>query len=167
VNANSIAGELYGSSTLQDALINHFEYKLEHLLKWEDRNSMWFSLEARVPFLDHRLVEFTMTIPAHIKRPPGSTTKHLLKKGVEPLLPNDIIYRKKQGFDAPIKEWMRNQWFEYTTSTIMNSPLVVNRILDGNFISYMLEYHRAGKGKFARPIFAILNLCLWHKRYVA
>ena len=61
---NSIAGGLYNSRSLNKALVDHFEYKLEHLLKWEDRNSMWFSLEARVPFLDYRLVEHTLASPS-------------------------------------------------------------------------------------------------------
>ena len=56
--------ELHDARSLRRALLNHFEYKLEHLLKWEDRNSMWFSLEARVPFLDHRLVEKTLVSPS-------------------------------------------------------------------------------------------------------
>ena len=55
-----IADELYGFKFIARCILNHFEYKLEHLLKWEDRNSMWFSMEARVPFLDYRLVERTL-----------------------------------------------------------------------------------------------------------
>ncbi|MBS1537285.1 MAG: asparagine synthase (glutamine-hydrolyzing) [Bacteroidetes bacterium] len=137
----------------------------ELLLMRVDKMTMAHSLEARVPFLDHRLVEFSMTIPANIKLPIGATTKHLLKKGVEQILPKDIIYRKKQGFDAPIKEWLRNQWYDYTKSIIFNSHLVKSGMLDANFIQFMLDFHRAGRGKFARPIFAILNLCLWHKRF--
>jgi len=57
--SNSIASTLYSSASLHEALLDHFEYKLEHLLKWEDKNSMWFSIEARTPFLDYRLVEKT------------------------------------------------------------------------------------------------------------
>lgn len=138
----------------------------ELLLMRVDKMGMAHSLEARVPFLDHRLVEFTMTIPANIKLPPGATTKHLLKKGVESILPNDIIYRKKQGFDAPVKEWLRKQWAGYSESTILGSRLVSDGILNKNFIRYLMDMHLAGKGKFDRPIFALLNLCLWHKRFI-
>jgi asparagine synthase (glutamine-hydrolysing) len=138
----------------------------ELLLMRVDKMTMAHSLEARVPFLDHRLVEFSMTIPAAMKLPHGATTKYLLKKGVEQILPNEIIYRKKQGFDAPIKEWLRKQWAEYTMSVIFNSQLVKDGILNRRFVQFMFDYHIAGKGKFARPIFALLNLCLWHKRYI-
>jgi asparagine synthase (glutamine-hydrolysing) len=70
---NCISGNLYSSANLHESLIDHFEYKLEHLLKWEDRNSMWFSLEAREPFLDYRLVERMLALSATdvIKRVSG------------------------------------------------------------------------------------------------
>ena len=75
----TIAGNLYASKSLHDALLDHFEYKLEHLLKWEDRNSMWFSLESRVPFLDYRLVERTLALPgSDVIR--NGTTKHILRQ---------------------------------------------------------------------------------------
>ena len=63
--SDSVAKTIYASDSLENALLDHFEYKLEHLLKWEDRNSMRFSLEARVPFLDHHLIEDQMVIWGH------------------------------------------------------------------------------------------------------
>ena len=86
---NSIAGNLYAANSLNEALLNHFEYKLEHLLKWEDRNSMAFSLEARVPFLDHHLVEATLSVDGGeiIKK---GMTKHLLRESMRGVLPKKL-----------------------------------------------------------------------------
>ena len=138
----------------------------ELLLMRVDKMTMAHSLEARVPFLDHRLVEFTMTIPAHIKRPPGSTTKHLLKKGVEPLLPNDIIYRKKQGFAAPMAEWLRGSWYQFAEEILLNSDLAKSGIFNIDFIQHMLHIHKTGKKNMGKPLYSLLNLALWHKRFL-
>ena len=92
-NTNSIAGNLYNSAGLSDALIDHFEYKLEHLLKWEDRNSMWFSLEARVPFLDYRLVEKTLATSGELIIKKGMT-KYLLRESMKDILPEKIRTEK-------------------------------------------------------------------------
>ncbi|MCK4699506.1 MAG: asparagine synthase (glutamine-hydrolyzing), partial [Bacteroidales bacterium] len=86
---NQVAGNIYSSDSLNDALFNHFEYKLEHLLKWEDRNSMWFSLESRVPFLDHRLVEKTLAINSDMIINKG-ITKYILREALKGTLPEKI-----------------------------------------------------------------------------
>jgi asparagine synthase (glutamine-hydrolysing) len=92
---NSIARDLYDSKSLNDALIDHFKYKLEHLLKWEDRNSMWFSLEARVPFLDYRLVEKTLATSSDLIIKKG-ITKHNFKRIDERDAPGKDTQQKRQ-----------------------------------------------------------------------
>lgn len=96
-----IKNKLYNPRSLNQSLVQHFEYKLEHLLKWEDHNSMWHSLESRVPFLDHNLVERTLTLPAEkiINR---ATTKYFLRQALKGILPEKIRNRRdKIGFGTP------------------------------------------------------------------
>jgi asparagine synthase (glutamine-hydrolysing) len=146
-------------------------YELAHrlpelLLMRVDKMTMANSIEARVPFLDHRLVEFTMTIPRSIKIPNPGVTKHLLKKAVESILPSDIIYRPKQGFAAPMPEWFRGPWYSYCESTLLNSPLVKQSIFDGDAIKSLLAAHKSGKRNFGKSLYALVNLALWHRRFI-
>jgi asparagine synthase (glutamine-hydrolysing) len=137
----------------------------ELLLMRVDKIGMSHSIEARVPFLDHRLVEFTMSIPPEIKIPDKKSTKIILKKAVDSILPNEIIYRKKQGFAAPVNEWMRNQWYDYTYNEIMNSHFVKDRIFDKNHLEKMFNLHKSGKKNIGAQLFSLLMLSLWHKKF--
>lgn len=139
----------------------------ELLLMRVDKIGMAHSIEARVPFLDHRIVEFTMSIPARLKMPDNKTTKYLLKKAVEPILPHNIIYRKKQGFWAPVNEWLRNQWADYAEQNILNSAFAKENILDKQYLANLLKNHRSGKTNSGFAIYTILNLNLWHKKFFA
>jgi asparagine synthase (glutamine-hydrolysing) len=96
-------------STLNSALyFNTFVYGLEELLHYADRNSMAHAVEVRLPFLNHQLVEFLFTLPAHLKIKEG-WTKWLLRKAMEDILPKEIVWRKdKIGFEPPQKQWMQN-----------------------------------------------------------
>src|SRR5204863_6366184 len=88
--------------------VTHFDFKtlLPALLQVEDRVSMAHGLESRVPFLDHRIVEFAATMPADVKFKDG-TMKQVLKDAVRPLLPESILNRKdKMGFPLPLQEWL-------------------------------------------------------------
>ncbi len=119
---NIIAGELYGAKSLKEALINHFEYKLEHLLKWSDLNSMHFSLESRVPFLDYRLVEQTLSLQndAYIKK---GLTKYILRESMKGILPEKIRMRyDKVGFATPEDEWFREEFFQELIFDILKNP---------------------------------------------
>lgn len=167
VNANSIAGELYGSATLQDALINHFEYKLEHLLKWEDRNSMWFSLEARVPFLDHRLVERTLTMPDNMIIRDGMT-KHVLREAMKNRLPEPIRTRRdKIGFGTPHDEWFRTPAFQEYIKGIINSPSFASRgLLDVQKVQSMYEQHIRREGNHGKDIWKWLHLENWFNKFI-
>ncbi|MEK6754572.1 MAG: asparagine synthase (glutamine-hydrolyzing), partial [Bacteroidota bacterium] len=95
----------------------------ELLLMRVDKVSMATSVEARVPFLDHRLVEYSMTIPKEFKIK-GGEPKYILKKAVEGIIPKNIIYRKKQGFAAPVSEWLRSEWFAFMETRVLDGGLM-------------------------------------------
>ncbi|NJM16357.1 MAG: asparagine synthase (glutamine-hydrolyzing), partial [Bacteroidales bacterium] len=89
---STIDKQLYDPKTLNESLLDHFEFKLEHLLKWDDLNSMRFSIESRVPFLDHNLVELTLSLKPGQKIYRG-TTKYILRESVKDILPHKIYAR--------------------------------------------------------------------------
>ncbi|MCX7909744.1 MAG: asparagine synthase (glutamine-hydrolyzing) [Ignavibacteria bacterium] len=161
------------ANLLSDGNINFLQWVLfieisqrlpELLLMRVDKMGMANSIEARVPFLDYRLIEFTMSLPEQLKVPDGKTTKYLLKKAVEGILPNEIIYRKKQGFWAPINEWLRNEWFDFAQSKINNSNLF-KFLFNQSYIDSLLVSHKKGKGKNGFKIFTLLNLAIWYEKF--
>lgn len=166
-NSNSIVGNLYNSDNLNDALINHFEYKLEHLLKWEDRNSMAFSLEARVPFLDYRLVEKTLaTAPELIIR--KGITKILLRSSVNNILPEKILKRNdKIGFETPEVEWFKTPIWRNLVSEILTSNSFSERGLI-NPIEAIKTHNAYLSGKIidSKEIWKWVNLELWFREYI-
>ena len=153
--------------------IAYFEFRHrlpELLLMRMDKISMAHGLEARVPFLDHRLVEYTMTLPENVKVPrleyAGGETKHLLKRAVENVLPHDIIYRKKQGFAAPVNEWFRKPLKTYWESEVLSSRLVKDGIFDRKALESVMQRHASGKRNDGKSLYALLNLALWHKQFI-
>ncbi|MCK6693640.1 MAG: asparagine synthase (glutamine-hydrolyzing) [Thermoanaerobaculia bacterium] len=164
---NLIAGELYGSPSLQDALINHFEYKLEHLLKWEDRNSMWFSLEARVPFLDYRLVERTLSLPEDMIIREGMT-KHILREAMRGTLPEQIRMRRdKIGFETPEAEWFRTPVFQhYIKNLISSEPFISRGIMDVKKVQLLYNNHLERKANHSREIWKWIHLEKWYNQFI-
>ena len=162
---SDIAGELYGSNSLQEALINHFEYKLEHLLKWEDRNSMWFSIEARVPFLDYRLVERTLTLPDELIIHKGMT-KHVLREAMKGTLPEPIRMRRdKVGFETPEDEWFRTPLFEkYITDLFSSAAFSSRGLVAPEKVRDMYQKHLKREGNYSREIWKLIHLekCFHH-----
>jgi len=164
---NLITGELYGSASLQEALINHFEYKLEHLLKWEDRNSMWFSLEARVPFLDYRLVERTLTLPDEDIIRKGMT-KHVLREAMKGTLPEPIRMRRdKVGFETPEDEWFRTPVFQSYITNLIHSGAFANRgVMDVKKVRALYQKHLAREGNYSREIWKWIHLEKWYNQFI-
>lgn len=162
-NILELRNDINNPDFLQTILFLELRQRLaEILLMRVDKITMAHSLEARVPFLDHRIVEFAMSISPQNKLPDGKTTKYLLKKAVESVLPHDIIYRPKQGFAAPVNEWLSNQWFAYAENKLMNSSLVKNGILNKKYINRLLLQHRGGKNH-GQHLFSLLMLSIWHE----
>jgi asparagine synthase (glutamine-hydrolysing) len=109
----------------------------ELLLMRVDKMSMGVSLEARVPFLDHKFVELALSIPAQAKLGSGGT-KYLLKKAVRGLLPDDLIDRRKQGFSVPLPEWFNGALGE-TAHSELQGFCADTSFLDSNEVMKLLE----------------------------
>jgi len=155
-----------GSDQLTRMIGNEFRLRLPELLLMRvDKITMASSLEARVPFLDHDLVEFTMDIPAADKIK-GGAAKHLLKQAVAGLIPDDIIQRKKMGFAAPMKEWLRGDFGRAAGEEILASPLLSEIGADKDMIGRMIGDHRSGKRDAALLIWVLFNLTAWHAHWI-
>ncbi|SLM33138.1 Asparagine synthase (Glutamine-hydrolyzing) [Desulfamplus magnetovallimortis] len=115
INKSIIFNKFFDASDLNQSLVRHFQFKLEHLLRMEDRNSMAFSLEARVPYLDHRLIEFLLGVSPYLKIKDGET-KYLQKKALSDYTTSEITNRKdKIGFGTPGEAWMKDiKWQKIT-----------------------------------------------------
>jgi asparagine synthase (glutamine-hydrolysing) len=162
---NTIAGNLYASSCLKESLIDHFEYKLEHLLKWEDRNSMYFSLEARVPFLDYRLVEKTIAGADVIH---DGMTKYILREAMKGTLPEKIRVRKdKIGFDTPQDRWFRTEPFSIFISDLLTSESFRSRnIIAPSKAKAFYHQHLSGKKNISKEIWKWIHLELWYREFI-
>jgi len=166
-SSNTITSNLYGAENLNSALLDHFEYKLEHLLKWEDRNSMRFSLESRVPFLDHRLVEKILALSANqiIHR---GMTKHILREAMKSTLPERLRMRRdKVGFDTPQDKWFRTEQFkEYILDVINSDYFKKMGFIDQNKANELFQKHLNKEINIAKEIWKWLNIDLWHKQFI-
>ncbi|KAA3629100.1 MAG: asparagine synthase (glutamine-hydrolyzing) [Bacteroidetes bacterium] len=163
----TIPGELYGSESLQDALINHFEYKLEHLLKWEDRNAMWYSLEARVPFLDFRLVEKVLSLQGTAIINNGMT-KYILRQAMKGTIPEPIRLRQdKIGFGTPQDEWFRKPAFQNYIKDILNASSFSGRkLIDVDRAKKIYQKHLDRKGNYGKEIWKWIHLEQWHREFI-
>ncbi|MBL7909540.1 MAG: asparagine synthase (glutamine-hydrolyzing) [Bacteroidia bacterium] len=164
---NSIAGNLYGSGSLKEALLDHFEYKLEHLLKWDDRNSMFFSLESRAPFLDYRLVEKTLASKSSLVIKKGMT-KFILRDAMKGVLPEKIRVRKdKMGFGTPEDEWFRKDSWKKIIEEILKSDSFKNRnIIDPVVARKLFQDHLERKTNISKDIWKWVHLELWFREFI-
>jgi asparagine synthase (glutamine-hydrolysing) len=151
------------------ARMTYLELKLrlpELLLMRVDKITMATSVEARVPFLDHHLIEYAMGLPQNLKVK-GATGKHILKRALEPVLPADVLYKPKRGFGAPINEWFRGPGGAGLVQQLMNSPLRERNFFDYSFIQRMADEHARETRDWSANLWCLLNLSLWYERWIA
>lgn len=129
-----------------------------------DKMGMATSIEARVPFLDHRMVEYTMRLPVELKLRNG-VTKYILKKAVEGIIPNEITYRPKMGFAAPMNEWIREPWYPFVRELFERSALVRHGYFNTTYLSSLLASHRSRRHDVGQLIWNLVNLLLWHEEW--
>ena len=130
----------------------------ELLLMRVDKMSMGVSLEARVPFLDHKFVQLAMSIPESIKTKNGSL-KYILKKAVRGVIPDDLIDRKKQGFGVPMTEWSAGRLGKYARAELEEFCDATNILSKPGVLQFFEKNRR-------RELWILLNVALWWKHYI-
>jgi len=148
--------------------MTYLELKLrlpELLLMRVDKITMATSVEARVPFLDHELVAYAMSIPRSLKVE-GNSGKHILKRALEGVLPHDLLYSPKRGFGAPVREWFRNGLGNLFEEHLLNSTMRSRDFLDYSFVSKLVDEHRRGAHDWSFHLWALLNLSMWYGRWI-
>jgi len=147
---------------LQRLLYTDIKTYLVELLMKQDNMSMAASIESRVPFLDHVLVEFATRIPREVQIH-GLAGKRILKKAVEDLLPHSILYRPKLGFPTPWSGWLMGPRLE-TIREVLLEPRSLNRgYFRRDSIEKLFNEHRAKHRDNYDRIWRLLNLELWHR----
>ncbi len=120
-----------------------------------DRASMAHSLEVRVPLLDHVLVEWISGLPPELKLK-GREGKYIFKKGLEPLLPDNVLYRPKMGFSVPLASWFRGPLRQRVRDSILSNKLADTGIFNKKYIEHLVNQHQSGMRDYSVPIWALL-----------
>lgn len=155
-----------GQDVLTRMIYNEFKLRLPELLLMRvDKICMSATIEARVPFLDHELVEFTMDIPMADKIR-NDVPKYLLKKAVSGLIPDEIIRRRKMGFGAPMSQWLRGDFGRKAEVTILSSRLMDRGWLDIDYIRKLSADHRSGRRDNSLYLWALYNVAAWHDYWI-
>lgn len=163
---SKVASDLYHPRDLNSSLLQHFEYKLEHLLKWDDHNAMHFSIESRVPFLDHNLVEFTLGLNANLKIRNGQT-KYILREAMKNRLPRAIKERQdKKGFSTPADTWFRQAHFkEYIGDLLESNMFQELGVFDVQSCKNTYKKHLEFKGDYSKEIWKWINMKSWAEQF--
>lgn len=130
-----------------------------------DRMSMATSLEAREPLLDHRLVEFVFSLPGEWKVH-GLETKWIFKKTMERLLPQENIYRPKEGFSIPIKLWLRRELRSLLLDELHEEKLKQEGLFSPKLVKKLVEDHLAGRKNYSHQLWALLVFEMWREKYL-
>jgi asparagine synthase (glutamine-hydrolysing) len=138
---------------------------VSEMLTKVDRMTMAHGLEARVPFLDHHLVQWAFTVPGVHKLSNGSG-KRLLKKAMVRDLPQEILHRPKQGFNVPMRLWMRSELREFVRDNLTASHIRRRGHFSPQAVETVISDHFSGKRDASNKIFAMLMLELWYQTFV-
>jgi asparagine synthase (glutamine-hydrolysing) len=140
-------------------------YLPNDLLVKVDIASMANSLEARSPFLDHKLIEFAASLPESVKQQ-GRDTKSLLKKVAARLVPNDVIYRQKMGFALPIKHWLSNEMREFTRNILLSEQFARRGMFNTAVVERLLDEQDRDIRDNSWKIWSLLMLELWFQQFI-
>ena len=163
--ANQLAGKTFNNQLDKMLYVDTKLWLVDDLLARGDKMTMAASLEGRVPFLDHKLVEFASSLPPGLKVR-GFEGKYLLKKVAEKWLPRDLVYRKKEGFPMPLGNWFRGEAREFLRDYI-NPQTVKNRdIFDTNEIELLLNEHENGLNDHSSILWMLINIEIWYRMFI-
>jgi len=120
-----------------------------------DRASMAHSLEVREPLMDHPLVEWLGTLPSAMKVR-GQEGKWLLKKAMEPRLPQEVLYRQKMGFAVPLAKWFRGPLRSRVRDALLGDRLADTGFFNRAYVSELIDHHQSGRRDYSAPLWTLL-----------
>jgi len=116
---------------------------------------MAHSLEVREPLMDHKLVEWLATLPSGLKIK-GQEGKYVFKKAMEPLLPDDVLYRPKMGFAVPLARWFRGPLKQRVRDAVLGETLAETGIFNRTYLQHLIDAHQSGARDYSSPLWALL-----------
>jgi asparagine synthase (glutamine-hydrolysing) len=140
-------------------------YLVDDILTKVDRMSMAVSLEAREPLLDHKLLEFAASVPSSLKLRNGRS-KYLLRKAIGRRVPAEIVERRKQGFEAPIGEWLRGPLAPLADSLLADGRLRARGVFEDAEVRRLWTEHRTGRADHRHRLWQLIMLELWFRQFV-
>lgn len=159
----------YFEAADSDSLLNRMLYAdmktyLHELLMKQDQMSMAASIESRVPFLDHKLVEFTARLPVHMKIRRGWTTKYILRRSMKNVLPAEILSRKKMGFPVPVGAWFRGPFRHIVDEYVLGERAMSRGLFNREFVRGLVGRHMKGENHSER-LWALVNFEMWLRSF--
>jgi asparagine synthase (glutamine-hydrolysing) len=151
-------------STLNRMLYADLKTYLHELLMKQDQMSMAASIESRVPFLDHKLVEFTARLPVHLKIRRGWTTKYILRRSMKDVLPEAILSRKKMGFPVPVGAWFRGPFRAVVDEYVLGERAMSRGLFNREFVRNLVARHMKGENHSER-LWALVNVEMWLRAF--
>ncbi len=160
------AEEYYGSSDAH-TMLNKLLYVdtktyLHELLMKQDQMSMAASIESRVPFLDHKLVEFAARMPEGMKVR-GMTTKYVLRRIMTGVLPPEILSRRKMGFPVPIGAWLRGPYRHVLDEFVLGHRTRARGLFDEEALKRLVASHVSGEANHSERLWSLINLEMWQR----
>jgi len=130
-----------------------------------DKTSMAANLEVRVPFLNRKMIEFTARMPPDLKLR-GFKRKYILKRALEKVLPHDVVWRKKAGFGAPIRSWLRGALRPLVDELLSEEVITRRGLFRPEEVKRQIDQNLSGREDFNLQVFQLLNLELWQRRFM-
>jgi len=152
-----------------DSLLDRLLYAdiktyLHELLMKQDQMSMATSVESRVPFLDHKLVEFTCSLPEKLKLR-GGTTKYILRESMKGVLPEAILTRSKMGFPVPIGAWFRGAYRSVIDEYVLSERAMSRGLFNEDFVRDLVQRHQSGAENHDERLWALVNFEMWQRQF--
>ncbi|HKG62242.1 MAG TPA: asparagine synthase (glutamine-hydrolyzing) [Pyrinomonadaceae bacterium] len=160
----------YLDQTDAESLLNQLLYVdtkayLHELLMKQDQMSMAASIESRVPFLDHKLVEFTARLPDRLKLR-GWTTKYVLRRSMKDVLPPEIISRSKMGFPVPLGSWLRERYRSVVDEYVLGERALARNIFNRQTVERLVTEHHEGTSNHADRLWALITFEVWMRQFI-
>jgi asparagine synthase (glutamine-hydrolysing) len=130
-----------------------------------DKTSMAANLEVRVPFLNREMIEFAARMPPELKLK-GLKRKYILKKACEKFLPHDVVWRKKAGFGAPIRSWLRGALRPMADDLLSDETIKRRGLFEPQAVRRIIDMNLSGREDYNLQVFQLLNLELWMRTFI-